>query len=168
MSRPNVRAAGAALAASVLLCLLQAARAYSILPGRVASHFGPSGLPDGWAPKGGFLALFAGLALFLPAALLAALRSIRAAPGSRINLPHKEYWLAPERREETMAAIGAYLLWFGAATNLLMLDVFRQALRVNLGLAPGLEHPLVSVSAYLVFTAAWLAFFAARFSRKAA
>jgi len=35
-------------------------------------------------------------------------------PGRRINLPHKDYWLAPARREETFRFIAAQMAWSAA------------------------------------------------------
>ena len=63
-------------------------------------------------------------------------RSIgRRLPVSLINLPNKDYWLAPERRDATLAWIGGWSTMFGAATLLLMMALMRQVERVNLGAA---------------------------------
>ncbi|MFI5346771.1 MAG: DUF1648 domain-containing protein [Elusimicrobiota bacterium] len=146
-----------ALQATSLGCLVQAARAYFDLPATVASHFNAAGFPDGWAPKGGFLGLYAGMVVLLWISLSGAVRSIQRAPNDRLNLPNKDYWLAPERRDKTLATVASYLRVFGAATNLLLMDVFAQALAVNLRHAARLGHPMISLTAYIAFTIVWIA-----------
>ena len=160
-----MNAARGALAAAAGLCLLQALRAYQMLPNTVASHFGPSGHPDSYAPKTAFLGLYAGVVLFLSLMMVMTARSIGAQPDTRINLPNKDYWLAPGRRQATIDAIGTYMAWFGAATNLLLFDVFGQAIRVNLRLSERLDHPKVSLGVYLAFALVWTVAFTRRFAK---
>lgn len=45
----------------------------------------------------------------------------------------------------------------------LLIDVFRQTIRFNLGRGPRLEHPLGSLFLYAAFTVIWLAAFRRRF-----
>ena len=158
--------AAIALLASAAGCLYQAATAYPALPATVASHFGPSGAPNGWAPKGGFMGLYVIIVFFMAATLLAALRSIKNTPDEKLNLPNKEYWLAPERRESTMDTVAAFLLLFGTATNLLLMDIFGQAILFNLGRTSGLDHPVRSLAVYGIFTVVWIAAFVLGFKQK--
>ena len=76
-------------------------------------------------------------------------------PNSLINLPSREYWLAPERRESTVEFMSRHMLWFGSATLLLLLDMLRQTFRVHLGKTQSLEHPMLSLLGYLMFTGVW-------------
>lgn len=156
-----------ALSASAALCLLQAARAASSLPDRVASHFGPSGLPDAWASKASFLAVYVGVVAVMSATTFLAARWISRLPDDAINLPNKDYWLAPERRGAAIGALAGRLAWFGAATNLLLLDVFGQAIEVGLGRAGRLDHAALSLGLYVLFTVVWLAALVRRFAKPA-
>ena len=52
-----------------------------------------------------------------------------------LSIPNKEYWLGPERRQETMDYVVRWLLWFGSLNLLLMLMIFRQAHLSRLGQA---------------------------------
>ncbi|MDE2489499.1 MAG: DUF1648 domain-containing protein [Elusimicrobia bacterium] len=156
---PSVFFAGAAA------CLLQAWRSYPLLPDRVASHFGLSGAPDGWMPKRAFVGFEVGVVLLLGAALLAASRSLSRRTNERLNLPHKDYWLAPERREATLAYFREFFLWFGAGTYAVLFDLFRQTDRVNLGLAKGLAHPLATIAAYVAFALVLIVAMNVRFRR---
>ncbi len=83
-----------------------------------------------------------------------------------INLPNKDYWLAPERRDETFAILSRRFLWVATATLLLMLDIFHQAFRVHLGKAASLEHPVFSLVLYVVFTILWSIGLIGKFSKK--
>ncbi len=143
-----------------------AAYYYPLLPERIASHFGASGLPDAWSDKKSFFDTY-----FIVLAVITVLFPgigflLRRTPVSFINLPNKAYWLAPERKEETIAVLSRRFLWFGSATLLLLLDLFHQSFRVQLGRARGLEHPVAGLVAYLGFAVIWSIALIVRFSRK--
>lgn len=110
------------------------------LPPVVASHFGPGGQPDGWMPREAFalvgvLPVVVSLVVVVVAPLLTA-----RLPASMINLPNKEYWLAPERREQAFSKLGAEMEWFGAlliAFFIFTYELVFQANREGTGLAEG-------------------------------
>ncbi len=144
----------AAFFGAAAACLVRAWRTYPLLPERVASHFAFSGAPDGWMSKRAFAGLQVGVVLLMGAALSAAARRLSRRGDARLNLPHKEYWLAPERRAQTMAWFRDFFLWFGAGTYAALFDLFRQTDRVNLGLSPVLEHPKATLALYVAWAAA--------------
>jgi uncharacterized membrane protein len=77
----------------------------SSLPDVVASHFNSAGAATGFLPRRAYTVL-ATLMLLLPALLLVQLpRQTLRKPNARINLPNARYWLAPQRREQTVAII---------------------------------------------------------------
>jgi uncharacterized membrane protein len=97
------------------------------LPDPVASHFNGQGVPDGWMSRSAHLWAMTGIGFGLSLFMLATFYSIRFFPNCTINLPHRDYWLAPERRTETCDAIFHAGLWFTsllaaflAAINLLV------------------------------------------------
>jgi len=51
---------------------------------------------------------------------------------ARINLPNREYWLAPERREATISYITATMSWFGCGLLFVLISGTFLALRANL------------------------------------
>ena len=141
--------------AVLVLCLAQAAYYYPLLPDRVASHFGASGKPDAWSDKNTFMTIYLGAVAF-SAALFALIGPVlRRTPDSLINLPHKHYWLAPERRAETMDLLSRRFLWFASATLLLLFDIFHQTFQVHLGRAQALDHPVASVAVYCTVSLLW-------------
>ncbi|MGB7438494.1 MAG: DUF1648 domain-containing protein [Candidatus Acidiferrum sp.] len=116
----------------LILGVLQWIRVYPQLPELMASHFTGNGIPNGWEPKPVFFALSAiavatsAFIAFVPRVLIAS-RS-----NDRINLPNKSYWLAPERREETMKFLGAQMVWFGCGVLFVLLYAASEAIHANL------------------------------------
>ena len=118
---------------SLILALVQGAVYYAQLPDVVASHFdaaGQGGRLDGEAGVRGdgpgdprrHLPLFLGVG------------AIRW-PDQMVNLPHKEYWLAPQRREATWGQVRRYLDLLGAATLAFLLVVQQGVIEANLDAA---------------------------------
>ena len=94
---------------AVLLVLLYVVLAVFViatvpqLPLLVATHFNASGHADGWMPRASIAGFTLVFGFVMPAFMLTVFWVIRFLPFSSINLPNKDYWLAPERREETFA-----------------------------------------------------------------
>lgn len=101
----------AALLALAALFIVTSSRQ---LPSTVASHFAASGVADGFMPRGMYTGFMLALLVGLPALMVLLTWHSLGRTGSGINLPHKAYWLAPERREATIASLRASLLWFSA------------------------------------------------------
>jgi uncharacterized membrane protein len=148
------------------LCLAHAAYYYPLLPDRVASHFGASGKPDAWSGKGSIVKIYVIVVAFIAVLFPGIGFILRKTPTSMINLPNKDYWLSPERKQETIDVLSRQFLWFGSATLLLLLDIFHQSFRVHLGQAQTLEHPLASIVGYVLFTTLWSIALIAKFMRK--
>lgn len=112
-----------AIAFWILLALVQNAWYYPRLPEQVAIHFNAAGKADSWASKSHATLLMLGLQIFLPSFLLLTSQLSRSLPIQWINLPHREYWLAPERKEATFASMERFLWWIAMATSLWILVV---------------------------------------------
>ena len=116
----------------VLVCLLMLAYYYPRMPQLMAAHFAADGRVNGWQPRESFFflavlinALSAVITFFAP-------WQIASKPNARINLPHRDYWLAPERREATMRYIASIMAWFGCGVLLVLISGTFLALRANL------------------------------------
>jgi serine/threonine protein kinase len=83
-----------------------------LLPGRVASHFGGEGQANGWMSRPGYL-LFVGLLPLVLAGIFWGISRLSNRYPSLINIPRRDYWLAPERREATATLLQWWLLWLG-------------------------------------------------------
>jgi uncharacterized membrane protein len=118
----------------------------------MASHFAASGMPNGWMTKSQFVVVYA--LTLLPALMVEfwVARRIAKMDGSRLNLPNKEYWLAPERRAATFAYFEDFFAWYGCVFLLLIVFVMGLAMRANLNPPPRLPTAPV-LSALAAFTA---------------
>jgi hypothetical protein len=106
------------------------------LPKIVASHFGITGVVNGWQPKTAFFGVELAMILLATAISFGVPRLIEAMPISLINVPHKEFWLAPERREDTLSYIRTWSVWFGCGLLAFLLFVMELAYRANLHTPP--------------------------------
>ena len=126
---------------------------FPLLPDRLASHFGPSGMPNGWMTKQQFFITYA--VVFLPALFVEFLlgRSVANKPADKLRLPNKEYWLAPERRTETFAYFESFFAWYGCALLLVEALAMGLAMRANFDNPPVLATgPIVTViGGFIIF-----------------
>ena len=75
------------------------------LPPVVASHFGPGGTADGFMGKGAYTAFMLAFVVVVPALVAGSTLLVGVLPTTLINLPHREYWLATQRRAATLDAL---------------------------------------------------------------
>ena len=83
------------------------------LPGSVASHFGSAGIPNGFMPHDFYVCFMLSFVVGLPVLLVFLTWLAMGNPKARIKLPRGDYWLAPERRAETVAFLRNSVLRFG-------------------------------------------------------
>ena len=146
---------------------IQWVRYYPLLPERMASHFGYDGTPNGWQPKDAFfLIMLLAVGLTFSVSFLVP-RRIAARPDDKINLPHREYWLAPARREETFRFIAAQMAWFGCAILFLVLFATFLAIRANLSPGGRFDNRTMMevMAAFLFLLVLWLVHFLRHFYR---
>lgn len=148
----------------VLLALAQIIWYYPRLAETMASHFDGAGRPNGWSGKGFFFGLYLVIVAFLASLFLGLGRLIGRRP--EIRLPHREYWLAPERREHTIAFLNRSLLWMGAVSLALAVVVTQLAILANFEHPPRMSAQIYWVLlAYFIYLAAWLVRLFARFRK---
>jgi hypothetical protein len=75
------------------------------MPEMVASHFNAEGVATGHMPRVAYLVVMLIVVLLPPVFLVILPRIALRNPRALINLPHREHWLAPERRAHTVAII---------------------------------------------------------------
>ena len=150
----------------LLVMVFQVAYYAPRLPETVASHFGPGGQPDGWSSKSTFLALYGVMVVVTVGPLLLLPLFLRRIPDHLINLPNKDYWLAPERREETFRIIGVYLLWLANGTLMFLAHLMGVAMAANLEPEPRLGiTSWWSFGLYMAFVIGWTPVLLRRFYR---
>lgn len=131
---------------------------YSQLPAVVASHFDGRGAPNGWQTKQTFFFVFVAVSLLALVVGFAIPRIIAALPMQLINLPNKHYWLAPERREETLEWLKAYFGWFACGLYAVMIVAYDYAAQSNLhpDHPPGVARLVYTLVGFLAFVIVWL------------
>ena len=60
-------------------------------------------------------------------------------PARFVNVPHRDYWLAPQQRAKTFAWLGSMLCWLGALHQGSNAFVFHEVWRANLLTPPALR-----------------------------
>lgn len=130
-SQVSQRFAKMALALAGAVYVIALVASSSLLPNRVASHFGWSGQADGWMGRTEYTVFMAGVGLGLLALFLSIGWVIRHAPASSINLPQRDYWLAPERRDETSATLGRQFCWLGVMMMVFLLGMHALVIEAN-------------------------------------
>jgi len=103
-----------------VLGLVQQALYWPHWPERVATHFGPSGQADGWMSRGPAAAFQTVLQVVFPWFFVAIGQWVGKLPNAMINVPHKEYWLAPDRRQESLRWMAGMLTWVAVAMSLFL------------------------------------------------
>ena len=94
-------------------------------------------------------------------------RIIASVPPRLINLPNRQYWLAPEHLAKTMAFLNANFAWFGCAVFVIMILPFDYAIQSNPhpDNRPDVSRMWYILAGFLVFMVGWLARMFARFGR---
>jgi uncharacterized membrane protein len=105
---------------------------YAQLPDVMASHFNARGMPNGWQTKSAFFSVLIAVSVLAAVIGFGIPRLITLLPPEYINLPNKRYWLAPERRAETMDFLAGYFAWFGCALFAVILLTMNFAIQANL------------------------------------
>ncbi len=108
------------------------------LPGRVASKFGAAGQPMAWSERAPFLTGHIFSLLFTAVLFVGVRLAVCRLPAAWINLPHRDYWLAPEREEATRRALGDWLLALGTAVLVFLAVTGHLVMRANLAPEPRL------------------------------
>lgn len=130
----------------------------SALPDRVATHFGPGGLADGWMTPQGYRVYMLAFALgFVPFIVAMVGLLPRAFPGA-VSVPNRTWWLAPERREATLAFLLGHACRLGVLMAAMLAGVHWLVLEANQATPPRLATaPFVTLLvAFLVLLGMWL------------
>lgn len=123
------------------------------IPEVLGSHFARGGFVNGWQTKAAFYSTELAMIVLATIVSFGIPRIIAAMPVSLINLPRKEYWLANERREDTLAYIRVWSAWFGCGLLAFLLFVMELAFRANLRTPPQFDNAafVPSLLAFVAF-----------------
>ena len=156
-----------ALALAYALFFGYLAYTYGKLPPKIASHFDVQGRPDGWMSRAADAEILSTVALLVPAIVIGGMGGAGRIPVSFINLPHRDYWLANNRRKAALAILVRYAIWFAALNVLFLTGAEFLIVQANLPAPHSLDMTRFTsgVIVYLVFTAIWALLLLRRFSK---
>jgi serine/threonine-protein kinase len=140
-----------------LIALLQQLLYWQRLPERVATHFDGSGKPNGWMHRDNAALLMVGFETLMPAIFLGIAYAIYFIPSQFINIPHREFWLAPDKREASIAFVARSTAAFSLAISLFFIGMNHLTYLANQ--SGGNLNPLwfwTLMACFLVFTALWV------------
>ena len=126
------------------------------MPEVVASHFVAGGAANGFMPRGQYVGLMLAVVLLVPLLLFFIGRLSSRLPTQFINLPNRQYWLAPERRAATLASLGNFGVWAAYATLGFLCLVHWFVVQANLQHPPRLEQPPLVGAMSLFFVALFI------------
>lgn len=148
------------------LAVLQVVYYYPKLPGIVASHFDGLGAANGWAGKQGFFGLYLVIVLLLVGVFEWLPKWLESRPGRHLKIPHRDYWLSPERKAGTWAFFRRQMLLMGIAHLCLAIFAVQLAILANFEQPPRLHSSIGwALVAYCVFFAAWMLHFLLHFRK---
>lgn len=111
---------------------LQLRHYYPIVPDPLATHFGTNMQADAWSAKRGFFITYALIEIGVLIILLAPSFLQKRIPASMVSMPHRDYWFAPERFDQTWLKLSVFSLWMAAATLAFLIAVAEVMFRANI------------------------------------
>ena len=137
------------------------------LPAVVASHFGASGTAGAFMPREAYVRFMLVFVVGLPLFIVGLTSLTLGSPRARINVPHRDYWLAPERREETISFLRLHMVRFGAMLVVFLCFVHWLVVRANESQPVRLENRwfIGGLVVFVVFALAWAKALFSRFRR---
>ena len=156
---------------TVLICVAIAQSIYYFprLPEVMASHFDGLGDPNGWSTKAVFFGIYAGMLVLSIVIFMVIPNKFLHRSKLSLNLPNKEYWLAPKRTDQTVAFIRSHMMYFGIVNVLLAIYVVQLVILANFNDQPRLNSTIVwALLIYFAYVAIWLIRFFIRFRRESA
>src|ERR1700722_14304625 len=141
---------------------------YGDLPAKVASHFDITGRPNGWMSRETCVGFTLGLGILMPAFIVGMMAGAGRIPVSFINLPHRDYWLAPERRQAALAILLRFSLWFACMNVLFVTGLHWLIVQANLSnQPPHLSGPgiILVAGGFLAGTGVWVRLLTRHFSK---
>ena len=120
------------------------------LPEQVATHFNSRGNPNDWMSRNAAVVLMTLLQIILPIGTTAIGSISMLLPPSLINVPHRDFWLHPDRIDHTRAYTVNALGWISIATSLLLMSINHLSFVANTSSQPlNTSLSFIALVAYL-------------------
>jgi len=137
------------------------------LPQTVASHFGVGGAANGYMSRDGYQIFMLLFTLGLPALMVVVIGQLPARYTKLSNLPHKDYWFAPERKAGSLAFLRQHAYWFGSLMVFFAAALHALVLEANAQMPPRLaEIPFfIMMAVFLAGLSVWVVLLLRRFKK---
>lgn len=135
---------------TLLVAAADVAWLYPQLPEQVATKFGSNGQPVAWSPRGVFLTMHLFSLGFVAVLILGLWLALPWLPASLINLPHRDWWLAPARAAFTRQCLGNFVLALGTLLLAYLTALGDLTMRANLSPPPRLGKALWVVTGFFL------------------
>jgi uncharacterized membrane protein len=145
----SLRLSTLAMLAVVVWLVVELVVIWPALPDRIAIHFDFEGRPNGWSTRTEFV-VTVGVLICLFVALFLSTMVLSRIPTRLVNLPNKDYWLAPERSAATFDTLSGWMQWFLVLVLGFVAAILVAALRANLSPEPRLAINALVWGAVLV------------------
>jgi len=116
----------------IVLALAQVFYYYPQLPQVVASHFDGAGVANGWSSRDVFIGIYLAMIALLILVFVVVPRWAVRRGSFALKIPHRDYWLAPQRIAQTRAFFFRYMMAMGVLHLLLTIFVMQLAILANL------------------------------------
>ena len=138
---------------------------YEQWPASVATHFDLRGQPNGWMDRIPNIVAYGVLGVALPMFVYGIFCLASIFPSRFVNIPRREYWLAPERRDATMRELRRQSLWLGSLILLFLMGLYAITLEANQHLPPRLSSNwvLLHLAGFFLGLAIWVVLLLRRF-----
>lgn len=130
----------------------------TLLPQQMATHFDANGQPNGWMSRSS-AAVFQGvIGLILPLIIAVSFWGLRFMPTRVLNFPRRDFWFAPERRDETCNYLSRQGFWLASLLVGLQGLVWYQLIESNSISIPHLSSLgfLAILGGFAVFIIIWV------------
>ncbi|MCP4878861.1 MAG: DUF1648 domain-containing protein [Gammaproteobacteria bacterium] len=155
----------------IFLALVAAAIAqiiyyYPQMPEVVASHFDGLGAPNDWSSRNGFFGIYAAILLMLIGIFIFVPGWSEKRASFGMKIPHRDYWLAPERIEKTKLFFRRQMMIMGIVHLALAIYAIQLAILANFDQQPRLHTSIGwALGLYFVFLIGWLIHFYLHFRK---
>ncbi|MBN2590463.1 MAG: DUF1648 domain-containing protein [Sedimentisphaerales bacterium] len=148
--------------------LIYAHDSSAALPDRVATHFGSDGTPNDWMSKDMHFLLMVGMGLGIPWLLVCIGLVCRFIPARFVNIPNRDYWFSPERKQKSCLYFSRYMIWMSCLTIAFFAGVQYTIVKANQNSPVKIPNELFwpLLIGFLIATTIWSIALILRFSKK--
>jgi len=167
-----MRQRGASAAWFLLVCAIAVAFIWFTsrqLPALVANHFAQGGIANGFIQHRSYVITMMVACVLLPFVIVFPIVLALSNPNIAIKVPNADYWLAPERRADTVAFLRTQMMRLGTGLLIFICYVHWLLIKANTLSPPRLAAgPFVSaVTVFIGFVIVWAAIHYTRFRKPA-